>query len=54
MENQQKEPAKSIRFAMDKELHKLIKERANFRSVTIKQWVMEAVIAKIQEENKYR
>jgi hypothetical protein len=51
---EQKEPLKSVRFEMNKDLHKLIKERALFRSITVKQWVQEAVIAKIQEENRYR
>lgn len=48
-----KKAPKRIIFNVPEELHKLIKERADLKYITITKWVLQAVLEKIAIENKY-
>lgn len=54
MEKPNKEQLKSIRIAVPAELHNDIKQRAAFRGITMKKWILEAALVKSQTEDKYR
>lgn len=47
-------PGKKALFVyVDKELHELMKERANFRHIPLAKWVVMAIWQRIEEENRY-
>ena len=54
MNRPKKEQLKSIRIAIPVELHNNIKQRAAFRGMTFKKWILEAALVKMQTEDQYK
>lgn len=54
MEERKLKSLKSIRFEMLREIHNEIRQRAALRNITIKKWILEAIIVKMQTEDKYK
>jgi hypothetical protein len=48
-----KKRGKRLSMDMDEELHKVIKARAAFRGLTIKEWLELAIKERILNEQKY-
>jgi len=53
MEKPKKEQSKSIKFEVPVELHNEIKQRAASLGLTIKKWMLQAALVKMQTEDKY-
>lgn len=45
---------KQMLILVDAELLKDIKSRALFKNVTLKKWVLQAILEKIAQEDKYK
>jgi hypothetical protein len=54
MDRPKKEQLKSIRIAIPVEVHNIIKRRAAFLGMTMKKWILQAALVKIQTEDKYK
>lgn len=53
MEDNKKE-TKGLKVDINEMLHKEIKTRAAFRGMTIKKWILNAIVEQIKMEESYR
>jgi hypothetical protein len=42
-----------VHIQLQPEMYEIVKNRSNDRTITIRQWLIEAILKKLKEEEKY-